>query len=173
MTYGTPLDRAAITAIRTCKPQTLGKVTFQCFGDKILRVMLPSGRGLHYIRPKIETKTFEDRRTGESRTRDSVSYEGVDGKTRQWVRMDTFGGHWVENIVQAIARDILAFGMITAARAGFQVVTSAHDELVCETPDNSHLTLDNLQTAMIKSPEWALDLPLAAEGYSDLRYRKG
>ena len=165
------MDRAAKAAIQTGCSQFVGKVAFQRIGTKVLRILLPSGRSLHYLRPRVEEQEYTDRQ-GNSRTRDNVTYEGPDAKTGKWVRLKTFGGHWVENIVQAIARDILAHGMMLADQMGFELVGHVHDEIIALTPDDEWLTLDNLRECMIASPQWAKDLPLDAAGFSDVRYRK-
>jgi DNA polymerase bacteriophage-type len=165
------MEEAALVAIRTKQPQRVGPVTFQAFSNKLLRILLPSGRGLHYIRPQIHSRTYTDR-YGRERERDSITYEGIDSQTRQWVRIDTFGGHFFENVVQAIARDVLGHGLLLARAAGFVVVGHVHDEGIALTPDGSKLTLDNLISCLVQKSEWMPSLLLAATGYQDTVYRK-
>nr|WP_240535922.1 hypothetical protein [Candidatus Liberibacter solanacearum] len=77
-----------------------------------------------------------------------------------------------ENKKKAKTRDILACGMTYATKAGYTIVLTVHDEIVCETPDTPEFSSDNLCTLMTQNPEWAKGLPLKAEGYEALRYRK-
>lgn len=85
---------------------------------------------------------------------------------------ETYGGRLVENITQAVARDILAHGMRLAEDAGFAVVMHVHDELICEAPEDAAHDADALARCMATVPEWAAGLPLAAAGFTALRYRK-
>jgi DNA polymerase len=126
---------------------------------KLLYVILPSGRRLHYLRPAI--------------LGNDITYEGLNPKTKQWGRRKLYGSLLVENIVQAIARDVLAVGMVRAHEAGFCVVAHTHDELLCEVSvldKRRNLTyLINLMTAPIS---WADGLPIKAEGWTGEVYRK-
>lgn len=87
-------------------------------------------------------------------------------------REKTYGGKLVENVVQAISRDILVSGMWNASLMGYDIVLSVHDEIVSETPDNAEYTAEELCSLMAEVPFWANGLPLKAEGYEALRYRK-
>lgn len=123
------------------------------FIDKInawLRIRLPSGRFLCY--PSIRADA------------NGISYMGMQ---QGWRRIRTYGGKLAENITQAVARDILAHGMLEAEKAGFRVVLSVHDELIAEGG-----SAEELARCMTKRPDWALDLPLAAKGFDAPRYRK-
>ena len=172
------LKEAAFDCVRDRTTIRVGKVIFK--GEKgIMRVRLPNGRVLHYLYPQIKdvkrefTKTRPDGTTfTETRMVPSLSYEGVDQKTKKWTRVHTHGGKLTENLVQAIARDVLAVGMVRAKRMGFNIVLHVHDEIVCEVPDNSKLTIDDLCEAMASPISWAPDLPLAAEGHVSLIYKK-
>lgn len=104
--------------------------------------------------------------------RDKLTYMGVDQYTRKWKRLRTYGGKLVENATQAASRDVLAHGMLEAEQAGYEVVLSVHDELLCEVPDDPRFTVDALCRIMANNPEWAEGLPLAAAGFSTTRYRK-
>jgi len=149
-------------------------------GDKgMMRVKLPSGRVLHYLYPRIEEVTREFQKTladgtviVEKKRVPSFSYEGMHQVTKKWTRLHTHGGKLTENLVQAIARDVLAAGLIRAKKMGFNIVLHVHDEIVCEVPDNSKLTIDDLCEAMASPMTWAPDLPLAAEGHVSLIYKK-
>jgi len=124
-----------------------------------LRVRLPSGRYLCY--PGV--------RLGEG---NKLSYMGVNQYTRQWSRLDTYGGKLAENITQAVARDVLADNMPRVEAAGYRIVLSVHDELITEAPDTPEFNAAHLSALMATPPAWAEDLPLAAEGFEAARYRK-
>lgn len=124
-----------------------------------LRVRLPSGRFLCY--PGV--------RLGEG---DKLSYMGVNQYTRQWSRLETYGGKLAENITQAVARDVLADSMPRVEAAGYRIVLSVHDELITEAPDAPEFNAAHLSALMATPPAWAEDLPLAAEGFEAARYRK-
>lgn len=124
---------------------------------------LPSGRCIHYYRPKLqlqvkwgkpkETLTFRTEWNGKS------------------YRESTYGGKLVENIVQAIARDILCVGGINAEKAGYPVVMLVHDETVTEPPEDFG-THDDLCAHMCRQHDWVTDLPIEAEGATMQRYGK-
>jgi DNA polymerase len=126
--------------------------------DKLLYVTLPSGRRLHYLRPAL--------------IGGDLTFEGLlIGKT--WGRRKLYGSLLTENIVQAIARDILAVGMARAHDAGFVVVSHTHDELLCQhdTLDKHH-TLTYLKDVMTAPVAWAPGLMIKAEGWEANVYRK-
>lgn len=123
-----------------------------------LRIRLPSGRYLCYINPKVDDG--------------QITYSGVNQYTRQWARIKTYGGKMVENIVQAWARDVLAYNMREIELAGFEIVLTVHDELITETDDNQARTVDDLVDFMSQPPPWADACPLAAAGFETYRYRK-
>ena len=126
----------------------------------ILFITIPSGRRLAYVKPRIG----ENRFGGES-----VTYEGVGG-TKKWERLESYGAKFVENIVQATARDILAEAMMRLKNAGFDIVMHIHDEAVIEAaPETS---LDDICRVMGQTPTWADGLLLRADGYVCDFYRK-
>ena len=130
---------------------------------QFLFITLPSGRRLAYYMPLwIEWDTPVGRRP-------SFTYMGVDRFTMKWERIAAHKGLITENIVQAIARDILAVWMLRADRAHFDIVLHVHDEIGClETSDR----IEELNS-LIKQPiPWAPGLPLDSEGYVAKRYRK-
>jgi Casjensviridae DNA polymerase len=160
------LEAVVLTALRNPgNPQTIGPITVQAFGDKLLRLLLPSGRGLHYIRPRIEKMEVH------GRMKDGITCEGKDQKTHKWTRIKTYGGKLTENIVQAIARDVLLNGMLLADERGLPIVGHVHDEIICEV-DKDLDALPILKECMMISPKWAPDLLLGAEGYEAEVYRK-
>lgn len=166
------LETGAMRAIRSGRPVTVGPVVFQYFGGKLLRILLPSGRGLHYIKPTIETRTFPGRGGREDYSKDSIYYDGIDQTTRQWVRVPTYGGKLTENIVQAIARDLLLYAMFLADAKGFEIVGHCHDEIIALVKLLSNLGLQDLVECMETRPPWAPDLPLGAAGYEGIYYHK-
>ena len=126
----------------------------------ILFIMLPSGRRLAYVKPRIG----ENRFGGES-----VTYEGISG-AKKWERLESYGAKFVENIVQATARDILAEAMLRLNTSGFDIVMHIHDEAVIEAaPETS---LDEICRVMGQTPAWADGLILRADGYVCDFYRK-
>lgn len=158
------IQDGALSAFRTGKKTEIGPFVFERFGDTLLRMMLPSGRGLHYIRPKIEKdQKFK---------KDGLTYEGKDQRTKQWTRIKIYGGKWVENGDQSLSRDILVNGMFLAEKKGLNPIMHSHDELVCEVDKDSKLALDDLKECMIQTPAWAPGLMLGAEGFETDVYRK-
>lgn len=129
------------------------------FGLRWLRMRLPSGRFICYCNPEV----------GEG---GGLSYEGVNQYTRQWSRLDTYGGKFFEQACQAASRDVFMLGFRRAYEAGYPAVLRVHDELVCEVPDSPEYTVDALCGFMAELPSWAAGLPLAATGFEALRYRK-
>ena len=97
---------------------------------------------------------------------------GVNQYTRQWSRINTYGGKLVENVTQAAARDVLAANMPDIDRRGYEIVLTVHDEIITETPDIDDFTVSQLSDLMSTVPAWAKGLPLAAAGFEGYRYRK-
>jgi DNA polymerase len=134
------------------------KVAFQLLPDKLLRVVLPSGRCLHYLKPKISHRGY-------------ITYDTeIAGHNRD--RRHMYGSLLTENLVQAIARDVMAVGMVRAADAGFAIVGHTHDELLTLAPLDSHHNLTYLNNMMVDEISWCRDLPLKSEGWMGRVYRK-
>ena len=151
------------TAMKAIKEKTivsLGKLVFM-YERGILFIRLPSGRRLSYIKPRIGTNRFGG---------DSITYMGVSA-SKKWERLETFGGKLVENIVQAIARDLLASAMMNVANAGYNIVFHVHDEIIAEAPDGQG-SVDEMCMLMSINPDWADGIPLSADGYECEYYRK-
>lgn len=165
------LEDAAFAALRG-GAHKVGPLTFQAFGRepdgnrKLLRMLLPSGRGLYYIRPRVEEKEFY------GRMKKTLSYEGLDQQTKQWGRVYTNGGKILENGDQAISRDILLHGMLLADSMGAEIVLHCHDEIAALEDENND-GLEILKKCMTTAPSWAESLPLGAEGFTSDYYRKG
>jgi DNA polymerase len=101
-----------------------------------------------------------------------LQYEGVNQFTRKWELQETYYGKLVENIVQAVARDVFMTGMRRAEENDYPVVLRVHDELVCEVPDHKGYDDVTLANMMATNPSWSIGLPLSAAGFEALRYRK-
>ena len=124
----------------------------------MLQITLPSGRNLTYIKPKIGTNSFGS---------PCVTYEGIGG-TKKWERLESYGPKFVENIVQATARDILCYAM--KALRHTDIVMHIHDEIVIEA--DPQMSLQAVCGQMGKTPPWAPGLLLRADGYETQFYRK-
>lgn len=156
----TEVGNTAMKAIKEKTIVSLGKLVFM-YERGILFIRLPSGRRLSYIKPRIGTNRFGG---------DSITYMGV-GASKKWERLETFGGKLVENIVQAIARDLLASAMMNVANAGYNIVFHVHDEIIAEAPDGQG-SVDEMCMLMSINPDWADGIPLSADGYECEYYRK-
>lgn len=154
------VDAAAITAVREKKDIIVGKVSFS-YQSGILFITLPSGRKLSYIKPRLGTNKFG---------REGLTYEGV-GESKKWMRIETYGPKLVENIVQATSRDLLAQAMLKLGNSGYEIVMHIHDEVVLEVPEGKSSVAEVCKT-MAATPEWAIGLPLRADGYECDFYKK-
>ncbi|MBM7795632.1 DNA polymerase [Pseudoglutamicibacter cumminsii] len=155
------VEEAAIAAISSRQPIRLRNLRFSVESG-IFFIELPSGRRLAYVQPRLG----ENRWGGTS-----VTYTGTT-TARRWGQLETYGGKLVENIVQAIARDLLVTGMHAVAKAGHQIVMHVHDEIVIDEPENSGFTVTDACALMSTLPAWAEGLPLDADGYECAYYRK-
>lgn len=131
----------------------------------ILTICLPSGRKLYYVDPQIGVNRFGNA---------AINYAGQNQMTKKWERVETYGGKLTENIVQAIARDALALAIEHLEAAGLPVVFHIHDECVIDvkpfdTPENMLKTVTALMTQPIP---WAQGLPLNADGWVGLYFKK-
>lgn len=141
------------------------RIRVQLVPNKLLKVTLPSGRSLHYLKPRLSPTGFN----GRMEIVFDSELPGM-GKTRGWRRL--YGSLFTENLVQAIARDVMAVGMVRAHEAGFSIVGHTHDELVClESLDSQH-NLTYLNNMMTDEISWCNDLPLKSEGWEGEVYKK-
>ncbi len=149
------LEGACKRVLMGAEPVRVGHIRVSKEG-RWLRLLLPSGRSLCYPSARLDDG--------------KITYMGQDQFTRKWNRLETYGGKLAENACQAVARDVMAHGMLKAEGAGLGIVLTVHDELVTETVDG---TVDTLVQCMSAVPMWATGLPLAAAGFESLRYKKG
>lgn len=151
------VDRCVKTTIKQRTATETHGIRF-IYQSGMLFIALPSGRRLCYVKPKIG----ENRFGGES-----VTYEGV-GANKKWERIESYGPKFVENIVQAISRDILCHAMRTLSHCF--IVGHVHDELIIETPMDADLTA--ICEHMGRTPAWVEGLLLRADGYETAFYQK-
>ena len=151
------VDRCVKTAIKQRTATETHSIRF-VYQSGMLFISLPSGRRLSYVKPKIG----ENRFGGES-----VTYEGV-GTNKKWERIESYGPKFVENIIQAISRDILCYAMRTLSHCF--IVGHVHDELIIETPMDADL--DTICKQMGRTPDWIEGLLLRADGYETAFYKK-
>lgn len=158
------LDQAVRRCIKTRKPQRVGYLTID-FKKPFMRIGLPSGRYLHYMRPRIESRKMPWKdRSGKPVYRPSITYENMENG--QWRRVTTHPGKLAENVTQAVARDLLAHGMTLADAEGIDIRMHVHDQIVAlERAARSASRLDDLIRCMTTRPPWAdSKMPLKAAG---------
>lgn len=170
------LEDAIMRTIRRKEKTTAAKCVFS-YQAPYLVCTLPSGRNIYYLKPQIKKVWFEyvDRETGEKERvlKDQITYMGKQQNGNGWRRIFSHGGKFIENIVQAIARDILREGIMRAAKYGFNIIGHVHDEIIAEERVGSNrMTLDALIECMTRKIRWCPDLPLGAAGFEGLFYRK-
>jgi DNA polymerase len=149
------LEGCAIRAIQTRKKviSIHKNIEFNCNGE-VMAIKLPSGRQLFYQNP-----TFAHNKWGKQ----SIQYKGMDQTTKQWDNVDTYGGKLTENIVQAIARDLLADAMQRLDAEGYNIVMHVHDEAVVEIPIDDQMDDLNIILHDYK-PQRLRRHPLPADG---------
>jgi DNA polymerase len=159
-------EACAISALKIRRKPITSKlkgIVFR-YEHNSLTIQLPSGRKLCYNRPAIGKNKWGG---------DCVTYMGKHQKTGQWVRIDTWGGKFSENIIQAIARDLLADGMRRLDAAGFDIVMHVHDEVVADIPNQStDYVIGEMCRILGESVPWAKGLGTPAEGFITNYYKK-
>ena len=160
------VEKAAIAALQSGRSIAVNRgVTFaRQWG--CLTVTLPSGRTMVYPRARVGVELGDGRRGDH----DSLEYEGVNQTTRKWETVRTYGGKMTENIVQAIARDILGEVLLRARRWALDVVFHVHDEIVVEASADTPLSL--VESIFNEEVAWARGLPLKGAGYATKFYKK-
>ena len=151
------VDNAVKTTVRQRLDTETHGIRFR-YRSGMLFIILPSGRQLCYVKPKMGTNKFGG---------ESVTYEGV-GSTKKWERIESYGPKFVENIVQAISRDILMYAMRTLSHCF--IVGHVHDELIIEC--SVDVSLDAICGQMGRTPPWIKGLNLRADGYETMFYKK-
>ncbi len=154
------VDAAAVRAVLEKRRTKAGRIIFE-YKSGILFVMLPSGRKLAYVKPRMAVNKFG---------RDGLTYEGI-SENKKWSRIETYGPKLVENIVQGTARDLLAEAMLRVEKAGYRIVMHCHDEIIAEVPEGFG-SVEDMCEVMAVQPEWANGLPLRADGYECAFYQK-
>lgn len=157
------VENNAVDTVRYGTAHTMPKgVSF--YRDKdYLFIRLPSGRELFYYRPELVTNAYG---------RSAVGFYGTGQTTKKWELTETYGGKLTENIVQAVARDLLCNAMMNLYRAGYAIRFHIHDEVILEVPEEGGKSLDEAIGLMCTLPEWAEGLPLDASGFEGYYYRK-
>ena len=155
--YWWAVDAAVKDAIQMRTQTQVGDIIF-LMKNGMLFITLPSGRRLAYVKPRIG----ENRFGGES-----VTYMGIDAQ-KKWSRIESYGPKFVENIVQAVSRDILAHAMRTLSYS--QIVGHVHDELIIEC--SPEVSLDAICEQMGRTPPWIPGIELRADGYECRFYQK-
>ena len=151
------VDNAVKTTVRQRLDTETHGIRFR-YRSGMLFIVLPSGRQLCYVKPKMGTNKFGG---------ESVTYEGV-GSTKKWERIESYGPKFVENIVQAISRDILMYAIRTLSHCF--IVGHVHDELIIEC--SMSVSLDAVCEQMGRTPPWIEGLNLRADGYETMFYKK-
>ncbi len=151
------VDGAVTEAVTEKTEASLRNLSFTCESG-ILFIRLPSGRKLAYVKPRMG----ENRFGGEA-----VTYEGV-GASKKWERIESYGPKFVENIVQATSRDILAYAMRNLR--DHRIVMHIHDEVVIEADEDA--SVEEICAVMGRTPPWAKGLQLRADGYETQFYKK-
>lgn len=153
------VHRCVIKAVKDKQPQTYKCLTFE-YQSGMLFIGLPSGRRLAYAKPSVYRNDYD---------RDEIAYMGVDA-TKKWGKINSYGPKFVENIIQAMSRDILAEAMERLEAAGYDIVMHVHDEAVIEASRDA--VLDDACRIMSKAPDWTPGLILNAAGYECEFYQK-
>ncbi len=151
------VDRCVKQTVKERIPTETHGVKFS-YRSGMLFITLPSGRRLSYVKPRIGENMFGG---------ESVTYEGV-GSAKKWERIESYGPKFVENIIQAVSRDILCYAMKTLK--DYRICGHVHDELIIECPTDTNLS--DICEMMGRTPPWAKGLPLRADGYECGFYKK-
>ena len=151
------VDTAVKTTIKQRIPTEVRGIKF-CYKSGMLFIKLPSGRMLSYVKPRIGENKFGGV---------SVTYEGI-GSTKKWERIESYGPKFVENIVQAVSRDLLCYAMNNLSNQ--HICGHVHDELIIECLENTDVT--SITSVMGKSPSWMPEILIRGDGYETNFYKK-
>lgn len=161
--FWSALESAALKALHS--PGVVFKVrqgVAFCAKKNVLLLKLPSGRLLHYPKPHLTTNRWGN---------ESIGFYGMAQQSRKWSRLETYGGKLAENVTQAVARDVLMNGLEHIVRAGYHPILKVHDEIVCEEPYGFG-DISEMEQLMCAPADWMEGLPLDAEGFEGLYYKK-
>ena len=164
--FWSTIETAALRAIRTGDTLTINQVVKVGYRWGMLLITLPSGRTLCYPRARLGVE-YGDGWRGDH---DVIEYEGLNQTTKKWETNRTYGGKLTENVVQAIARDILGVVILRARAAGLPIVFHVHDEIIVDAPVDRSLA--EVEALFSEPIDWCRDLPLKGAGYSTLYYLK-
>ena len=155
--YWWDVDKAVRTAVKQHLPSKVGRIEF-IWKSGMLFIKLPSGRRLSYVKPKMALNQYGT---------ESVTYYGTDA-AKKWSRIESYGPKFVENIVQAISRDILCYAMKNLRN--YRIVGHVHDELIIECESDEDL--EHIRSVMGQTPPWLPGICLGADGYTCRCYQK-
>lgn len=158
--YWYEVDAAAKAAVKEHRETALGRVSVY-YKSGMMMIRLPSGRELAYVRPRMTVNRFGS---------ESICYQGI-GLNKKWSWIESYGAKLCENIVQAVARDLLAEAMLRLEKEGFSIVCHVHDEVVLEVPEGES-SVKEVNEIMAICPKWAKGLPLKADGFENPFYKK-
>ena len=154
------VEKAAMDTVKDHRERNVGRIGFQFYANT-LWVVLPSGRKLAYIKPRLQPNRFG---------RIAMTFESLNAANK-WSRGETYSGKLVENCTQSTARDLLAEAMWRMERAGLDIVGHVHDEVILEVPKGT-ITVEDVCSIMNQNPVWANGLVLSSAGYRGDYYFK-
>ena len=154
------VEKAAMDTVKDHKERNVGRIGFQFYANT-LWVVLPSGRKLAYIKPRLQPNRFG---------RIAMTFESLNAANK-WSRGETYSGKLVENCTQSTARDLLAEAMWRMEQAGLDIVGHVHDEVILEVPKGT-ITVEDVCSIMNQNPVWANGLVLSSAGYRGDYYFK-
>jgi len=168
--YG--LEKAAMATIRTGDSYRYGMITYE-MDDVFLKCILPNGGSIKYAYPRIELVE-----TPYGKERDAITFWGVASDkdkvlagAKDWGKLSTYGGKLCENVIQAVARELLAETLIRLDNEGYKIVMHVHDEVLCEVESECN-NLEEFNNIVAEAPEWADGLPIESKAWEGYRYRK-
>lgn len=154
------VEKAAMETVKDHKERTVGRIGFQFYANT-LWIVLPSGRKLAYVKPRLQPNRFG---------RMAITFESLNAANK-WSRGETYSGKITENLTQSTARDLLAEAMWRMERAGLDIVGHVHDEVILEVPKGK-VTVEDVCGIMNQNPAWAAGLCLSSAGYRGDYYFK-
>lgn len=154
------VEKAAMDTVKNHRERNVGRIRFQFYANT-LWVVLPSGRKLAYIKPRLQPNRFG---------RMAMTFESLNAANK-WSRGETYSGKLVENCTQSTARDLLAEAMWRMEQAGLDIVGHVHDEVILEVPKGT-ITVNDVCSIMNQNPVWADGLVLSSAGYRGDYYFK-